>query len=291
MAERLELKSRIGALIALVVLFLFLGGLLFAVGATDRHPHPGLAAIGALIAIVPIVLVVLAARRRLTIDDRRIVAKGMFGTTAIPWDDVAHYNYWSLGQQGVYVAGGGGAGVLVVLAAMAIAKAVRKSPNNRLFSMGGMRIVAKDGQVIKLDLRYKGVATALDRCFDELHARLRDQPRDYAPFTVTASELTHAKKGTISLADIEKISGHRRPDLGQEARQAPRLGERHDATHEEHDAPHRRISPSAASSSTRRPTSSSRCRCSRSCAPRSRATRRCPPRRSSSANFFGRAGW
>jgi hypothetical protein len=161
---------------------------------------------GALVAIVPLLLVVLSARRRLVIDDRRIVAKGMFGTTAIPWDDVAHYNFWSLGQQGVYVAGGGGAGVLVVLAAMAIAKAIRKSPDNRQFSTGGMRIVAKDGQTIKLDLRYKAVAPALDRCFDELHARLRDQPRDYAPFTVSATEVTHTRKGTLALAEIEKVS-------------------------------------------------------------------------------------
>ncbi len=202
----MELKTRVAALAVLAVFFAVLGGLLFWVAASSRHPNAGLAVFGAGLVVLPLALVFLSSRRRLVIDDRRIVAKGMFGTTAIPWDDVAHYHFWSLGQQGLYVAGGGGAGVLVVLAAMAIAKAIRKSPNNRQFSMGGMKIIAKDGQAMKLDLRYKDIAPALDRCFDELHARLRDQPRDYAPFTVSASQITHAKKGALALADIEKVS-------------------------------------------------------------------------------------
>ena len=72
--------------------------------------------------------------------------------------------------------------------------------------MGGMRIISKDGQTIKIDLRYKDVATALDRCFDEFSRASAWQPRDYAPFTVTATEIRHDKKGAIALAEIEKVT-------------------------------------------------------------------------------------
>lgn len=202
----MELKTRIVALLLLAVMFALLGGLLVMVSQSGHHHHPGLAVFGALLVVVPTALAFLSTRRRLVIDDRRIVAKGFFGTTVIPWDELDHYRYWSLGQQGVYVAGGGGlAGVIIVAVAFAVAKAVRKTPNNRQFSLGGMKLFGKDGQRIKLDTRYANVAPALDRCFDEMHARLREKPRDYAPLAVSASDLIHDKKGPIALADIEKI--------------------------------------------------------------------------------------
>ena len=203
----MELKTRVVALALLAVLFGILGGVLVMVSQKGRHHSTGLAVFGALLVVLPIAFAFLSARRRLIIDERRIVAKGFFGTTVIPWDDVDHYRYWSLGQQGVYVAGGGGlAGVLIVAVAFAVAKAVRKAPGNRQFSLGGMVLVGKDGQKIKLAQHYKGVAGALDRCFDELHGRLRERPRDYAPLAVTAAEVIHDKKGPLALAEIEKVS-------------------------------------------------------------------------------------
>ena len=206
MADRLELKTRIVAFALLVVLLGALGAVLVMVSREGRHHSTGLAVFGALLIALPTALMFLSTRRRLVIDDRRIVAKGFFGTTVIPWDELDHYRYWSLGQQGVYVAGGGGlAGVIIVAIAFAVAKAVRKTPGNRQFSLGGMKLFGRDGQRIKLDARYKNVAPALDRCFDEMHARLREKPRDYAPLAVSASELTHEKKGTLALAEIEKV--------------------------------------------------------------------------------------
>ena len=203
----MELRTRVAALALLAVLFAVIGGVLVMVSQEGRHHSTGLAVFGALLIALPISLAFLSARRRLIIDDRRVVAKGFFGTSVVPWDEVDHYRYWSLGQQGVYVAGGGGlAGVVIVAIAFAVAKAVRKAPGNRQFSLGGMVLVGKDGQKIKLAQHYKGVAGALDRCFDELHARLRERPRDYAPLTVTAAEVIHDKKGPIALAEIEKIS-------------------------------------------------------------------------------------
>ena len=92
------------------------------------------------------------------------------------------------------------------MVAFAVAKAINKSAGNRKFSLGAMKLVGRDGKVIKLDLRYKQVDAALDRCFDELHVRLRDRPRDYAPLAVSAAEVTHAKKGALALADIEKVN-------------------------------------------------------------------------------------
>ena len=106
----------------------------------------------------------------------------------------------------MYVGGGGAAGVLIVMVAFAVAKAIKKSAGNRKFSLGAMKLVGRDGQTIKLDLRYKNVDAALDRCFDELHTRMQDRPRDYAPFSVSAAEVTHAKKGPLALAEIEKVN-------------------------------------------------------------------------------------
>ena len=205
MGERLELKPRLGAVIVMAVFFAVLGGIFIGI-SRGRHPLPAMTVVGVLMIALPIVLCVLLARRRLVIDDSRVVARGVFGTKVIVWNDVTHYRYWSLGQQGMYVGGGGAAGVLVMIAIFAAAKALRKSPGNRAFSMGGMVLHGSDGTAIKLDLRYKNVAPALDRCFETMHARMRDLPRDYAPFTVGAQELIHDKKGPIALAEIEKIT-------------------------------------------------------------------------------------
>ena len=206
MAERLELRTRVAALMVLVVIFAAMGCVMIWADGHSHHRTAAVSVVGVLLIAAPIVLSVLSLRRRLVIDERRIVAKGFFSTTVIPWDEVDHYRYWSQGQQGMYVGGGGAAGVLIVMVAFAVAKAINKSAGNRKFSLGGMKLVGRDGKAIKLDLRYKQVDAALDRCFDELHGRLRDRPRDYAPLGVSAAEVTHEKKGALALADIEKVN-------------------------------------------------------------------------------------
>jgi len=203
--ERLELKTSsgsrvaIGFLLLIVVLpVMILGG---AIGL----------AIGGVIIAGFIWLCVAMGKRRLVLDERGVTAIGMRGERHLDWDQAHHYMFWSMDQQAVYAAGGqGGAiGVIVVLAIVAIVKAVRKSKNeHRRFAQGRLTLVGAD-VTIPIDGRYKDVGNALDRVFAELHPRLRARPKnvtDFAPFTVTDTELSHVKKGTLGLADVEKIN-------------------------------------------------------------------------------------
>ena len=150
-------------------------------------------------------LLVRMAARRMWIDERGIRTKYAFGTSEIGWDEVSHYTYWSMGQQAVYVGQAGLAGALVVGLVLLISRALGKGAKNRKFTQGQLTIVGTNGKRIYLDRRYKKVTEALDVCFAELHGRLRNRARDYAPFTLADTELVHPKKGSIGLADIEKV--------------------------------------------------------------------------------------
>ncbi|MDB4958829.1 MAG: hypothetical protein JWO36_6398, partial [Myxococcales bacterium] len=81
-----------------------------------------------------------------------------------------------------------------------------KATANRRFQLGRLEIVTRDRRNLAISARYKNVGEAIDFAFTELHERLRSAPRrDYDPFVLAATELTHTKKGQIGLADIEKI--------------------------------------------------------------------------------------
>jgi hypothetical protein len=153
-------------------------------------------------------LCVVLRKRRLIIDAQTICKRGpLGGETVIAWDDVSHYTYWSMGQQNVYAAGAGGlAGAAIVGIAMLIVRKMRGGKGaNRRFNMGQLVIYDATGRKIALGNHYKNVIDALDLAFEQLHARLRGRPRNYAPFTLTDSELVHEKKGSLGLADIEKV--------------------------------------------------------------------------------------
>jgi hypothetical protein len=202
--QRLELKTATGSRV-LIGFFVLLVALPVALLAKTV----GLVIAAAMVAGF-IWLCIAMGKRRLVVDERGVTAKGM-GASAkdVAWDDVDHYTYWSMDQQAVYVNGGqgGAAGAIIVVLVIAIVRAMRKKgASNRRFTQGRMTIVGKDGTQIALDARYADVALALDRAFAEIHPRLRQRPLDFSPFTVTATELTHPKKGTIGLADIEHIN-------------------------------------------------------------------------------------
>jgi len=204
MAERIELKASKGAPVGLVILALMVG-LLAAV-----LPMTGTVIFGAL-ALLMVFLAVKLGQRRLVIDDQGVTAKGAFSTSTIPWNELDHYTFWSMDQQAVYAAGGaaqaGLAGIIIIAIIGAVASASRnRGADNRRFSAGRLTIVGQ-GRSIAIDARYARVAGALDAAFDHLHSRLRGAGlRDYAPFTLSNLELHHATKGSLGLAEIEKIT-------------------------------------------------------------------------------------
>jgi hypothetical protein len=163
----------------------------------------------AAIGVALIYLAVKIGQRRLVIDDAGMTAKGVFSTSTIPWNELDHYTFWSMDQQAMYAVGGaqgGLAGVVVVAIVAAVVSATRnKGVDNRRFGMGRLTVVGQAGRRIHIDTRYKKPGDALDGAFDQLHARLRSR-RDYAPFTLGDQELHHATKGSLALAEIEKIS-------------------------------------------------------------------------------------
>jgi hypothetical protein len=171
-------------------------------------PTSGTVVLGAIM-LVLIFFAVMLGQRRLVIDDDGITAKGMFGTSTIPWNELDHYTFWSMDQQAMYAVGGaqgGLAGVVVVAIVAAVVSATRnKGVDNRRFGMGRLTVVGQAGRTIHIDSRYRKPGTALDGAFDHLHGRLRDR-RDYAPFMLSDTELRHATKGSLALAEIEKIS-------------------------------------------------------------------------------------
>lgn len=196
---RLELKTSvvpavlIGVIAAMVLVTWFvLGGIAGKLVASGLGVGYGALCVG-------------LGKRRLILDDEGVTVRRLTGTTTVAWTEVDHYTYWSIDHQMYAAAGAGGGGVLVAIAIVAIVKAFRKTPANRQFTMGRLTLIARDGRKIVVDTRYRKVAEALDRAFAELHPRLRTQPLDFAPFALTDTELRHAKKGALGLADIDKI--------------------------------------------------------------------------------------
>lgn len=162
-----------------------------------------------LFAVFCIFLAVVLAKRRLIVDERGVTAKGAFGERHVDWDEVDHYTFWSMDQNAAYVAGtqGGVVGALIAVAVVAAVRAARTSGKhgNRRFNQGRLTLVTKTGGKLVIDARYKDVIAALDYAFTELHARLRNKPQDFSPFSLGDTELRHAKKGVIGLPDIQHV--------------------------------------------------------------------------------------
>jgi hypothetical protein len=202
MGERIELKANLGGPIGLGIVAAM--SLVLALVL----PTSGMIICGA-IGLVLMFFAVKLGQRRLVIDEAGVTAKGMFGTSAIAWNELDHYTFWSMDQQAMYAVGGaqgGVAGVIVVAIIAAIISSRRnKGVDNRRFSMGRLTIVGQAARRIHIDNRYRKVSPALEGAFDQLHGRLHAR-RDYAPFTLSDQELRHATKGSLALAEIEKIS-------------------------------------------------------------------------------------
>ncbi len=198
MGERIELKASLGAPIGLGLIAAMFGVLAVVL------PLTATIVFGAL-ALLFIFLAVKLGQRRLVIDDSGVTAKGAFSTSTIPWNELDHYTFWSMDQQAVYAGQGGLAGAVIIAVVWAIIAATRnRGAANRRFSAGRLTIVGQGGRSIALDGRYAKIVGALDTVFDHLHTRLRGR-RDYSPFTLSNVELHHATKGSLGLAEIEKI--------------------------------------------------------------------------------------
>lgn len=157
-----------------------------------------------------VALAIMLGRRRLTVDENGVTAKGTFGTQMILWNELDHYTFWSMDQQMGYAYGGAQAGlagvIIIAIVAAVMSSARNRGAANRRFGMGRLTLVGH-GRRIAIDSRFKGVVDALDTAFEELHARLRASGRrDYAPFALGNGELHEKSKGTLALPDVEKIS-------------------------------------------------------------------------------------
>ena len=200
MGERIELR----AALALPIVFGFFA---LCFGAMAALPMPaGARVFFGTAALCFLGFAILLGRRRLTIDDSGITAKGVFSTSQLGWNEIDHYTFWSMDQQMVYAVGGQGglAGALVIgVIAAAMAASRNRGTANRRFAAGRLSLVGKT--TVAIDARYAKVADALDPIFETLHTLLGPR-RDFAPFTLSPVELVHARKGSIALAEIEKIS-------------------------------------------------------------------------------------
>ena len=151
-------------------------------------------------------LCVVLVLRRLILDDEGITWRAL-GDHTIRWDEATHYTFWSMDQS--YVAAGaaaGGGGALAAVVVYLLVRGLRRGNKNRRFSYGRMTIRGPRGMKVSIDAQMvRGAAEALDRAFEELHARLRTRERDFTPFTLGEVDLHHATEGSLALADIDKI--------------------------------------------------------------------------------------
>jgi hypothetical protein len=132
------------------------------------------------IAVAIIVMLVLAGRRRIAIDDDGITRRQL-KTTRISWDHVACYTYWTK---------------------PAFGDAARTSKDiERQFA--AIKIVDVDGANIVIDHRWRRPYAAVARAIEALHPRL--QNTGFEPFSFTAGELRHSRRGGIAFADIDKV--------------------------------------------------------------------------------------
>ncbi len=201
MNARVELRASYARL-AVAILFAI------AAGAMMFVPSLGIRIASAAIAVACLALGVLSTRGRLSLDDTGITARGMFGTKQMTWSELDHYTFWSMDQQAAYVAGAQGGLVLVlVIALVTVMSRRRRSDQNRRFNAGRLTIVSKTGQRILLDSRWKRPVEALECAFANMHEQLRTRPvADYAPFRLNAHELTHERRGTLGLSEIQKVT-------------------------------------------------------------------------------------
>jgi hypothetical protein len=199
---RLELRAGAGASVALILLAI-VPAMLIALA-----PQLGVKIVCVVCVAALLALALVLGKRKLIIDERGVTAKGAFGVKRVDWNEVDHYTFWSMDQTVAYAAGGqGGAlGVIIVMGIMAAVRAARRGKGtNRRFSQGQLVLVSTQSTRLPIDNRYARVADALDRAFAELHPRLRAGTPDFMPFAISDTELRHAKKGTIGLADIQHV--------------------------------------------------------------------------------------
>lgn len=175
---KLELRAQIAAPVAYAALSVF-SLVLVLVG----NPTVKLAfvAVFGLFAWLTVAL----ARRRLVVDDRGFTVRGLFGTRQVLWREISHYHYWSAHM---FKAG-------------AVTRFLMRRPHRQV-SHERLVIVPVGKPRIHVDPRYAKVDGALDALFAQLHTRVKP---DFQPFALSDTELVHRTKGTLALADIERV--------------------------------------------------------------------------------------
>ena len=144
-------------------------------------------------------------RIALEISPAGITQHRRLSSSSIDWNDVAHYRYLSGRHNAGAAAGGGGLiGVLVVAAVQAAAD--RKNVPNRVFSLGSLKVVSRNGgKPVVIGTQFQHASVAIEEAVSHLHPRLAARP-SYAPFSFDGNVLRHQKKGDIGFADIEYVA-------------------------------------------------------------------------------------
>jgi hypothetical protein len=189
-AKQVELHANRGTLVVCALCVLLAGFLCFA-GQEGANVRLGLAAVAAFFLLLGIA----ASRPRLRLDDRGVTQRGLFGSRSISWGEVEYYTFWSADDRGSGAVGG-----LV----SALANAAEGRAHAR-FVKGALKIFARDGRSVTIDLRFSNAVTALDPAFAHLHSRL-DAATDVSvkPFALDSQGL-HCRDQVVGLAEIERV--------------------------------------------------------------------------------------
>jgi hypothetical protein len=137
-------------------------------------------------------------RRRVTVDETGVRARGAVGERGLAWDAIDHYTYWS-----------GTARTLQVIDPRIDAPA-----NSVLGSRHVLDLHGRDGKRIRIDSRYHGAERAIAAIVREVHARHAGRT-SFSPFEVRSDGLHHARAGLLPWNRLELVK--------LDAQQPPRL--------------------------------------------------------------------
>lgn len=165
-----------------------------------------LGTIGIVIAVALVALYVALyiklGKARVFIDDTGVEHRGVFSTTKLRWDDIQRYRFVSIDPTANAHATGGG---LIGALAIAAVKAMQKKGGNRRFKAGTLTLHGAGTTKIVLRSRFKGIDTALDFVFTQLHARI-PAGTQFGELAFDGNVLRHPKKGELSIAEIESVT-------------------------------------------------------------------------------------
>lgn len=202
MGDDLELRPNASASWLLALLFTMFAGVCAMFAAAQSQHHRSTVApllIGGVGAVLSVMLYLKLRQRRLRIGADGVELQSTFSTKRIAWSEITSYTFVSIDPHAHAYGQGGLAGILII----AVIKALRKKPQNRMFKAGHLVLHGAHAKV-KIGASFRDVDQALERIFAEVHPRLATTT-SFGVVEFDGRTLSHATKGALPLMELDKV--------------------------------------------------------------------------------------